>query len=281
MRIISFTLLITAFVLSSFSLVRKTKLPNPEEKLGWKLGSQAYTFRLFTFAQALDKIDSCGLRYVEIFPGQIIGDGSTEKVGPLLSEAGRKKMKALAKNKNINIAAFGVVGAKDAEEWENVFKFAKDMGIPVISVEPSDEHLDIVSNLCDKYQIRAALHNHPTPSKYWNPDVVVVALNNRSPYMGASADVGHWMRSGLNPVECLQKLNGRIYHVHFKDLNEFGNKKAHDVHWGTGELPINEFLTELKRQNFKGMISAEYEYNWKSNKDDVKESVVNFRKLVD
>lgn len=281
MRIISFTLLITAFVLSSFSLVRKTKLTNPEEKLGWKLGSQAYTFRLFTFAQALDKIDSCGLRYVEIFPGQIIGDGSTEKVGPLLSEAGRKKMKALAKNKNINIAAFGVVGAKDAEEWENVFKFAKDMGIPVISVEPSDEHLDIVSNLCDKYQIRAALHNHPTPSKYWNPDVVVAALNNRSPYMGASADVGHWMRSGLNPVECLQKLNGRIYHVHFKDLNEFGNKKAHDVHWGTGELPINEFLTELKRQNFKGMISAEYEYNWKSNKDDVKESVVNFRKLVD
>lgn len=252
----------------------------PENKLNWKLGSQAYTFRLYTFAQALDKIDSCDLRYVEIFPGQVIGDGSTEKVGPNLSAEGKAKMKKLAKDKNITIQAFGVVGAGNAEEWEKVFQFAKEMGVKVINVEPSDEHLAIVSSLCDKYKLHAALHNHPNPSKYWTPDVVLASLDGRSPYMGAAADVGHWMRSGLDPVECLQKLDGRILHLHFKDLNEFGNKKAHDVHWGTGELPLEEIIVELKRQKYDGMLSAEYEYNWENNKDDVKVSVANFRALL-
>lgn len=252
----------------------------PEEKLGWELGSQAYTFRLFTFAQALDKIDSCGLRYVEAFPGQVIGDGSTEKMGPELSAEGRAKVKQLLKKKNITLHAFGVVGAKDADGWDKVFQFAKDMGVQVINVEPSDEHLAIVSALCDKYKIHAALHNHPEPSKYWNPDVVLSSLEGRSKYMGAAADVGHWMRSGLDPVACLKKLDGKILHLHFKDLNAFGDKKAHDVHWGTGKLPLAGVIAELKRQKFKGMLSAEYEYNWNNNKDDVKESVINFRKAL-
>lgn len=274
-------LVILLFFITSCSTSNKLSENNyPEEKLGWKLGSQAYTFRLFTFAEALDKIDSCGLRYVEIFPGQVIGAGSTEKVGAGLSAEGRAKMKQLAKNKNITIQAFGVVGAKDAEEWEKVFQFADEMGVQVINVEPSDAHLDIVSSLCDKYKIHAALHNHPNPSKYWTPDVVLASLEGRSAYMGAAADVGHWMRSGLDPVDCLKKLDGRILHLHFKDLNEFGNKSAHDVHWGTGKLPLDAVIVELKRQKFKGMLSAEYEYNWANNKEDVKQSASNFRQHV-
>lgn len=252
----------------------------PEEKLGWKLGAQAYTFRLFTFSEALDKIDSCGLRYVELFPGQVIGDGSAEKIGPEMSLAARNKVKDLAKKKNITIHAFGVVNAKDAKGWANIFQFAQYMGVKVINVEPEPGQLATVSDLCDQYKIRAALHNHPIPSRYWNPDTVLASLAGKSPYLGAAADVGHWMRSGLDPVECLKKLEGKIMHLHFKDLNAFGDKKAHDVHWGTGKLPLSDVLAELKKQKFAGMISAEYEYNWSSSKEDVRQSVVNFRNLL-
>jgi hypothetical protein len=49
---------------------------------------------------------------------------------------------------------------------------------------------------------------------------------------GACADTGRWMRSELNPVEQLKKLEGRIISFHFKDLNKFGGG-AHDVPWGT------------------------------------------------
>lgn len=273
-------ILLSVITLLSCSTSKSLKTFQPEEKLGWKLGAQAYTFRLFTFAEALDKIDSAQLKYVEIFPGQTIGAGSTEKMGAELSAEGRALVKKLLKDKGITAHAFGVVGASNAEGWEKVFEFAKDMGIQVINVEPSDEHLDIVSGLCDKYGIRAGLHNHPEPSTYWKPEVVLQSLEGRSKLMGATVDVGHWMRSGLDPVACLKKLEGRIVHSHFKDLNAFGDKKAHDVHWGTGKLPIEEVLAELKRQKFEGMFSAEYEYNWKNNMNDVKISAENFRRLV-
>lgn len=281
MKKITLTVLV-AFVSIFFLSCATGKLVhnNPEEKLGWKLGSQAYTFRLFTFAQALDKIDSCDLRYVEAFPGQTVGAGSTEKMGYQLSAEGRDLVRKLLKERGITLHAFGVVGAKDADEWEKVFAFAKDMGVKVLNVEPSDEHLDIVSKLCDKYQIKAALHNHPQPSKYWTPEVVLKSLEGRSKLMGAAGDVGHWMRSGLDPVACLKQLEGHIFHLHFKDLNAFGDKKAHDVHWGTGKLPIEGVLAELKRQKYNGMFSAEYEYNWENNKEDVRQSVINFRKLI-
>ncbi|SUI97789.1 Xylose isomerase-like TIM barrel [Sphingobacterium spiritivorum] len=252
----------------------------PEKKLNWKLGAQAYTFRLFTFAQALDKIDSCDLRYVEAFPGQDIGGGIEGKMDYNLSEEGKKAVKALLKKKNISLQAYGVVSGKNAAEWEKIFAFAKSMDIPVINCEPKEADLETVSQLCDKYDIKAAIHNHPDPSFYWNPDKILTLLKGKSARMGACADVGHWARSGLNPVESLKKLEERVFHVHFKDLNVFGDKKAHDVHWGTGIIGMKDIINELKRQKFSGMISAEYEYNWENNKEDVKESAANFRKQL-
>ncbi len=253
---------------------------HPEELLNWKLGSQAYTFRLFTFAEALNKIDSADLRFVEAFPGQVVGAGNEEQFTYTLSKEGRDLVRNLLTERGITLHAFGVVNGKDAEEWEQIFAFAQDMGVKIINCEPKAEHLDIVSALCEKYDIRAAIHNHPEPSRYWKPEVVLEALEGRSPKMGAAVDVGHWMRSGLDPVACLKELEGKIIHAHFKDLNAFGDKKAHDVHWGTGKLPINEVIAELKRQNFDGMLSAEYEYNWENNQPDVAQSVKNLRQLL-
>ncbi len=98
--------------------------------------------------------------------------------------------------------------------------------------------------------------------------------------MGAAADVGHWVRSKLNPVESLKKLEGKVYHVHFKDLNVSNDKAAHDVHWGTGVIGLKDIIAELKRQQYKGMISAEYEHNWENNAEDVKTSVAAFRESL-
>ena len=103
-----------------------------------------------------------------------------------------------------------------------------------------------------------AIHNHPQPNHYWNPDTEVRVLQGRSKRIGSCADVGHWQRSGVQPIEALKKLEGRIIESHFKDLNEFGN--GHDVAWGTGKGNVKGMLAELKRQGYKGYLSIEYEY---------------------
>ena len=60
------------------------------------------------------------------------------------------------------------------------------------------------------------------------------------------------------PVEALKKLEGRVLHLHFKDLSE--PVKGHDVPWGTGRSNMKGIMAELKRQGFKGYLSIEYEY---------------------
>jgi sugar phosphate isomerase/epimerase len=240
-------------------------------KLGWKLGSQAYTFNRFTLAQALDKMDSSGIHYVECYPGQTIGGGIEGKMDYKMDAAKQAEVKALFKKKNKELVAFGVVVPDSEADWVTLFEWAKAMGIKSITSEPHTRDLDFISSLCDKYQIKLAVHDHPKPSHYWHPDSVLNAIAGRSKLMGACADIGHWVRSGLDPVECLQKLSGRVVSLHFKDLNEKSHD-AHDVIWGNGVSNIPGVLAELKKQQFKGLFSVEYEYHWDNSVPEVKAS---------
>lgn len=253
---------------------------HPETTLGWKLGAQAYSFNRFTFTQALDKIDNCGLRYVEAYPQQIIGGGINEKMDFRMSATSKAYVQQLLKTKGIRLVSYGVIKTKDSSDWEKIFAFAKSLGAENITCEPEQKDIALISQLCDKYEMNAAIHNHPKPSFYWKPETVLNTIKGKSKRMGACADIGHWVRSGLDPVKALQQLEGHVIQLHFKDLNEFGNVKAHDVHWGTGFSNVKGVITELKRQNFKGVLSAEYEYNWENNVPDVRTSVINFRKIV-
>lgn len=259
---------------------QKTKVSYPELELGWELGAQAYTFKNYTFTEALDKIASCELRYVEAYPQQTIGGGISEKMDYTMSENSKSYIKKVLNDKGIKWRAYGVIKTTDDNEWRKIFEFAKSMEVEIITCEPETRVLDEISQLCDEFDIRVAIHNHPEPSYYWQPETVLKALEGRSEKMGAAADIGHWVRSGLDPVACLKKLEGKVYHLHFKDLNEKADKKAHDVHWGTGVNNIPGIVAELKHQGFKGMISAEYEYNWDNNVDDVKTCVKNLRGII-
>lgn len=250
-----------------------------EAKLGWKLGAQAYSFNRFTLTEALDKLDSCGLQYVECYPGQTIGGGIEGKMDYKMDAAKRAQVLNLLKSKNKTLVAYGVISVKGEAEWKQLFEFAKAMNIQILTSEPRREDLDIISGLCDEYKIKLAIHDHPKPSHYWSPDSVLAAIQGRSKYMGACADIGHWVRSGLDPIESLQKLNGRVYSLHLKDLHE-KSRQGHDVVWGTGVCNIEGVLKELKKQKFKGLFSAEYEHNWFNSVPEITESVKNVRGMI-
>lgn len=247
---------------------------------GWHLGMQAWSFNRYTFLQALEKTASLGLSWIEGYPGQRLGEAYPDvKFDPSLSPELRAMVKSRMKELGIRFSAFGVVGLPNNEaESRKVFDFAKDMGIPVIVSEPPEDAFDLVEKLCEEYQIKMAIHNHPKPSHYWNPATVLKVVKGRSKLLGSSADIGHWMRSGINPLDALKMLKGRIVHSHFKDLNEFGVREAHDVPWGTGKADVPALLAELQKQGYQGAFSIEYEYHWESSMPEIRQSVEYFNK---
>ncbi len=162
----------------------------------------------------------------------------------------------------------GVITASSVDEWKRYFELAKEFGLSYITAEPLKNQWNQVDSLAGIYNIKIAIHDHPKPNDYWSPDSVLAATVGH-PNIGSCADVGHWSRNGLNPVDCLKKLEGHVFGVHLKDVKEFNNTDAKDTAVGKG---INDFpgiFAELKRQGFSGMLSIEQESNWYNNVPDV------------
>jgi sugar phosphate isomerase/epimerase len=170
-----------------------------------------------------------------------------------------------------------------------IFNFAKDMGVEQIVSEPDPNAFGMLDRLCQEYNIKVAIHNHPKPnSDYWTPKNVLEVCKGRSKWIGACPDTGHWTRSGLNAVDCIKMLQGHIITLHLKDINKLGDINAqtldwegsHDVIWGTGVTDIKGVLTELDRQGFKGYFAIEYEYNWKNSLPEIHKSIEYFNKVA-
>jgi sugar phosphate isomerase/epimerase len=238
----------------------------------WKPGVQLWTFNTSSFYTAIKKADSCKLKYVEAFPGQVLQDGSNSEFGPKLTAEERKAVKEFLHKKGITITSFGVVVARTKKEWEQYFEFAADMKIPIIIAEPEWNQLNDVNRLAGAYNIQVAIHNHPAPDIYWHPDSVVHALKGHA-NIGVCADIGHWARSGLNPIDCIKKCGDKILVVHLKDVSEFGNPQAPDVLAGEGVCNIPLVLQQLKNQRFKGVIAIEYDEKPDNNVKDIKQYV--------
>jgi sugar phosphate isomerase/epimerase len=135
-----------------------------------------------------------------------------------------------------------------------------------------------------EYDICVGFHNHPRKLKdpaykMWDPIHILGLVQGRDQRIGSAADVGHWVRSGLDPVDCLKLLKGRVVSAHLKDLNAKA-PEAHDVPFGNGVTGIPAVIAELKRQKFSGNASIEYEFNWKNNVTDVAQCVGFIRGLA-
>jgi len=251
------------------------------QKLGWRLGCQAYSFNRFTFAEAVAKTQSLGLHCIEMYPGQKLSAAKPDaRTDQSLTPELRSEVKKILSDAGVKLVNFGVCGLSGNEaDCRKTFEFAKDMGIETLVSEPNFDAFDVIEKLADEYQINVALHNHPEPSRYWNPDTVLQVCKDRSRRIGACADTGHWMRSGVNPVDAIRKLEGRIISFHFKDLNKYG-RQAHDVPWGTGKGDVAAILKEIHRQGIKAVFSIEYEHNWDNSLPEIAECVAYFDKIA-
>lgn len=231
----------------------------------WKLGVQLWTYHVSSFEKALERADSAGLKLMEIYPGQRLSENGNDGIGPDLAPQRIQYMQDLLRKHQVTLTSFGVVVCEKSSEWEPYFQFAKTMKIPLLTAEPAKEDLDLVNNLAGKYNIKVAIHNHPKPSVYWHPDSVAVAIKGR-PFLGACADIGHWVRVGLRPADCLKKLEGRVFSLHVKDVDATTKE---DTRFGEGLCDIPSVLKELKRQRFKGVFTMEHETNWGYNTPDL------------
>lgn len=246
---------------------------------GFAVGTQAYTFNRFTVFEAIEKTAASGGKVIELYPGQTLKPGDDTPFDQNVSDAVIEEVLQKLDEHGLKVVNFGVVGLPDADEARKVFEFAEKLGVPAITSNPNTpEEMDFIEPLVQEFDIMMAIHNHPRPededSEYriWDPNHIAGLVAGRDHRLGACADTGHWVRSGISPVDALQTLEGRVISLHLKDVDVL-SPDAEDVVFGTGVGDVAGILEELRRQSFAGHISIEYESNWYENVPEVAQNV--------
>ncbi len=265
--------------LSTLSAVAANKIPDEYKIGGVAIGAQAYTFNQFSAFEAIEKTAAAGGRVIEFYPGQKLSleepkvswghDASDEVIQKVKDKLAQHKVKAVN---------YGVVGIpKDETAARKIFEFAKKMELYAVTTE-SVEAIDTIEKMVKEFDIRVAFHDHPKQAgnpnyRMWDPNYVLSVVKNRDARIGSCADTGHWITSGVDPVEAIKILRGRVISGHLKDRNVLGEVGHHDVPFGSGVGNLAGVLDELKRQGFEGNIAIEYEYNWKNSVVDVAQCI--------
>jgi len=227
---------------------------NPKD---WKFGVALWTFHTVNFPESLKMVDSVGVRYIEPNTFHKAGPELNDSLVGDLSPAGVEKLKQMARAHNLIIGSLYVSGGKTLDSWIKGFQLAKEFGVPYITAEPPLNMWDSIDSLAGAYGIKVAIHEHwKGMSAYWHPDSVLAAIKNH-PNFGACADLGHWPKSGINPLDGVKKLAGHIIGIHLKDIAAYNDPKLVDVPVGKGVVDFPAIFAELRRQGFNGNIYIE------------------------
>ena len=166
-----------------------------------------------------------------------------------------------------------------APSW--VFEFGRKLGIETFISEPLPEALDTIEKFCDEYDVKLAIHNHgqDTSPQYWRPEGILEVCRGRSKRMGACGDMGYWMRSGIDPIEAVNKLGDRLITLQVHDLHQL-SPEGHDVPWGTGAGKTAEFVRAIHRLGVKPtLFGLEYSYDWLDSMPEMAECIEFFDRL--
>ncbi|MFC2124822.1 ThuA domain-containing protein [Bacteroidota bacterium] len=247
-----------------------------QEKLGWRLGLTAYSFKDNTLFETIDQAAELGVWHLGGLNVQKVSKNIDKNFDHNLTDKELIQIRQRFVTAGVKLVTYYIHDIpNDEETCYNIFEFGRKMGIETFISEPKPEALDLIDQYCAKYNIKVAIHNHgkKISPKYWNPKGILKACKRRSPYIGACGDIGYWIRSGIDPVEAIELIGDRLITLQVHDLNEI-TEDGHDVPWGTGETDLNAFFMQLKAHKIKpSLVGLEYSYKWGESLPDIKESI--------
>jgi len=253
-----------------------------QEKLGWRLGIEAYTFHKFTFFETIEKTAKLGLPYVGGLSFQKVSKEIPKNFTPGLSDDELQAIRLKLDEAGVRMLTYYIQSIPgDEAGCRAVFEFGRKMGIEAFMTEPAVEALPLIDRFCQEYGIKVALHNHDRKASphYWSPEAIMRVCEGRSRYMGACADVGYWMRGGIDPVKGVELLKERLITLQLHDLDVAGPQGA-DVPWGSGAGQTEALLRKLHELRVAPvMVGLEYSRDWLENEPAIQRCIAFFNQL--
>lgn len=255
--------------------------------VSFKLGMAGFTYHKKNLDETLKDLKSLDVRYLCVKNFHLPFSATQEEV-----DAFKKK----CAEHNVVPYAVGPVYMDNTELADTVFAYAKRLGVDTVVAVPyekkeingkmvrveSRKMCEYLSGLCEKYNMKVAIHNHgpdipylfPNAESIWN---MVKDLDYR---MGMCLDIGHQFRDNKDPAAAIYKYKSRIYDVHLKNVS--ANSKAGKAEpLPRGKMDLVACAKALNDVGYKGVCSLEFERNFENNYAEIAECIGYFRGVMD
>ncbi len=210
-----------------------------------------YSLRGFQRDLAIKMIKELNVRYASVKEYHLPYNDTPKQLAD-----GRKKFQ----DAGIEIVAGGVIylTKDDDADIRRYFDYAKICGMPMMTIGPTAETMPRIERFVKEYDIKVAIHNHGPEDKHFpTPQSALHVVKDLDPRCGICIDAGHAVRAGADIVESVREAGPRLFDMHIKDLRSIAKDTGCPV--GEGVLPIVGNFKELKKMNYAGTVSLEYE----------------------
>jgi inosose dehydratase len=238
----------------------------PEKKSGdaFTLGMAGYTFREFTVEQTIEIMKRVAVSSLSLKDFHLPYASTQEQINNVLQKFN---------NAGIKVYTLGVIYMKTEESVDQAFEYAKMAGVNMIVGAPNYELLSYVEKKVKTYDIRLAIHNHgPDNPLYPNATDIWDHIRDLDARIGICIDIGHTTRDGEDPSVDIEKYSARILDMHIKDVDK-PSKEGTTVEIGRGIIDIPRVIATLRKINYTGKCSLEFEKDMKDPLAGIAESL--------
>ena len=236
-----------------------------------QMGIAGYTFNQFNIDQSIAMMQRVGVNMLSLKEFHLPLDSTKEKADEVVG-----RFKAAG----ITVYTVGVIYMKTQASVDQTFDYARKVGVDMIIGVPNYELLKYTEQKVKETGIRLAIHNHgPEDKLYPGPQDVYDNIRNMDKRMGICLDIGHAIRAGADPAKAVESFKDRLYDLHIKDVS-VAAKDGKAIEVGRGAIDFPALVAALRKVNFKGKCSIEFEKDMKDPLAGIAESVGFFRGIM-
>lgn len=241
------------------------------------------------YKEILDIIASTSCRNIELFLNQAFIDIN---VKDLRDEVSKRNLNVLSIHTPLEFIAFP---RRESEQyWINKsIEISKILGSKLIVSHMvlgeyfddrisslDDLHKENMINYCSTEEVHITSENLPKfdgGSFLGRADELFEFVTENN--IGLTFDTTHCAFSGYSIIETYMKFKSYVKNIHISDFND-GNE--HKI-LGEGSLPLKDFITQLKKEKYDGIITIELDFDNKkrNNITSNKQAIEAIQKSID
>lgn len=235
------------------------------------IGIAGYTFYRIDVQSTIRMMQRLGVQYLSLKDIHLPLNSSDEVI---------KSTVAQFSAAGIQVYAVGVIYMKSKEAVDQAFRYAEQAGVAMIVGVPDYDLLDYCEQKVKQMNIRLAIHNHgPKDPLYPGPGDAYNRIKNRDQRMGLCIDIGHAIRAGVLPQKAVIDYQDRLMDLHIKDVTLAANEGV-AIEMGRGVINFPALVRALKKINYRGICSIEYEKDMQDPLAGIAESLGYFRAML-